>query len=792
MGAGTAFAAPKVDLGFASGMIGDKGPNAAKIPILLTNTDTETVTQTDQNGNALQVVVPLDISAIGINIQYDSSLLEFYSAEAFDKQNKKADANVTDPGDPITSKLANVRIAITGGQVLLPYSPTPVIIGYVNFNIKESASTGFTTLVNLPDQASKPDAIKVDLLKGDDGSLEITDSNPIGGPLTTNVVGGTGLSSITVNPLGFSNDPTIYNLGNKVILTAVPEDKYRFKNWTGDCSGTENPFTLIMTEGTKSCTANFELDVYKISLKTNPLSSGSTGSSLGTFTLAPVADTTTSGTNNYTVYSYSPPTLSAVSSIVGVTLGNLPTDYAFKQWSGQCGTGTNPSINVSLADKLDKTCAAILNAKVTKVASGGTITGSDWVDASSSVAQTYTITPATGYAFSSLKVNGATVTPTTTTPTITYRFASGIKVPTAIEAVFVVSRQSPIITWANPTAITYGAALDATQLNATADVAGSFVYTPAAGAILDAGSQTLKVDFTPTDATAYNTATKTVTIIVNKADPVITWSDPAAITYGATLGATQLNATASTTGSFAYTPASGTQPNAGTQPLKVDFTPTSANYNTATKTVSIIVNKATPVITWTNPGTIYTGTPLSSTQLNAIADVAGSFVYTPATGTILAAGSHNLKADFTPSGSNYNTATKSVTILVNDKQTPIITWANPTAITYGAPLTATQLNATADVAGSFVYTPATGAILDAGSQTLKVDFTPTDATAYNTATKTVTIIVNKADPIITWSDPAAITYGATLGATQLNATASTTLPVTESVGLFVMASPAGV
>ena len=59
----------------------------------------------------------------------------------------------------------------------------------------------------------------------------------------------------------------------------------------------------------------------------------------------------------------------------------------------------------------------------------------------------------------------------------------------------------PVITWASPGAITYGAALTATQLTATASVPGSFVYTPAAGTIVAGGAQTLSVVFTPADTT---------------------------------------------------------------------------------------------------------------------------------------------------------------------------------------------------------------------------------------------------------------------------------------------------
>src|SRR5206468_1642745 len=170
-----------------------------------------------------------------------------------------------------------------------------------------------------------------------------------------------------------------------------------------------------------------------------------------------------------------------------------------------------------------------------------------------------------------------------------------------------------------------------TQLTATADVAGSFVYTPAAGTKLNAGNnQALKVDFTPMDIANYNTATKTVSINVLKGNPVITWDNPADITYTTLLSGTQLNATADVAGSFRYTPAAGTKLNASTgQALKVDFTPTdTANYNTATKTVSINVLKGNPVITWDNPADITYTTLLSGIQLNATADVPGTFVYT--------------------------------------------------------------------------------------------------------------------------------------------------------------------
>jgi len=320
---------------------------------------------------------------------------------------------------------------------------------------------------------------------------------------------------------------------------------------------------------------------------------------------------------------------------------------------------------------------------------------------------------------------------------------------------------TPTITWPAPSAIVYGTKLGASQLNATASVPGTFAYSPAAGTVLGAGTQTLSVTFTPTDAVAYTTATKSVSITVTKATPLITWAAPANIVYGTALSATQLNATTTMPGGFVYTPASGTILGAGaSQTLSVTFTPTdTANYTSATKTVAITVTKKTPTIAWPAPASIVYGTALSGTQLNATTTTtAGSFVYTPASGTILgAAASQTLSVTFTPTDTaDYNSATKTVAIAVA-KATPAITWASPASITAGTALGAAQLNATASVAGSFVYSPAAGTILAAGAnQTLSTTFTPTDATDYNSATKSVTITVT-AGPSVT------------LGATTANA-----------------------
>ena len=85
-----------------------------------------------------------------------------------------------------------------------------------------------------------------------------------------------------------------------------------------------------------------------------------------------------------------------------------------------------------------------------------------------------------------------------------------------------------------------------------------------------------------------------------------------------------------------------------------------------------------------------------------------------------------LSVTFTPNNTaDYTSASASVTLQVN-QATPKITWAKPAAITYDTALSGTQLDATASVPGSFVYSPAAGTVLTAGTQTLSVTFTPSD------------------------------------------------------------------
>jgi hypothetical protein len=82
---------------------------------------------------------------------------------------------------------------------------------------------------------------------------------------------------------------------------------------------------------------------------------------------------------------------------------------------------------------------------------------------------------------------------------------------------------------------------------------------------------------------------------------------------------------------------------------------------------------------------------------------------------------------------------------------PTLTWATPAPITFGTPLSGTQLDATASVPGSFSYSPPAGTVLQPGTQTLTATFTPTDTTDFTTGTISVHITVGFSQACITTS-----------------------------------------
>ncbi len=198
-----------------------------------------------------------------------------------------------------------------------------------------------------------------------------------------------------------------------------------------------------------------------------------------------------------------------------------------------------------------------------------------------------------------LNVGGSvTFTPTVKGPaSFTYADTDADSDASTVATVTLNVKLGPTITWPDPAAIVYGTALSGTQLNAVASVPGTFSYGPAAGTILNAGyGQTLVVTFTPSDSADYADRTARVYINVLQATSIINWSNPAPIVHGTPLSGTQLDATASAPGTFAYFPGAGTVLPAGNgQAIAVVFTPfDTTDYTIGYTTASINVQPARP------------------------------------------------------------------------------------------------------------------------------------------------------------------------------------------------------
>lgn len=245
-----------------------------------------------------------------------------------------------------------------------------------------------------------------------------------------------------------------------------------------------------------------------------------------------------------------------------------------------------------------------------------------------------------------------------------------------------------------------------------------------------------------------HTGADTQTLVISKATPVIIWSNPAAINFGTALSSTQLNATSTVAGTFAYTPVIGTIPPVGTNTLSTVLTPTDAsNYNTVSATVQIVVNNNSATLSLSNLNQTYDGTPKAVTA-TVSPNIAGVTVtYNGSLTVPTNAGSYTIVV--TLNNPNY-VATPIGGTLVIAKATSNLTWNVPVPIQVQTKLSSQQLNASSNTSGTFSYNPPLLTTMNAvGTFILTAVFTPTDLVNYQVQTITVPLSVY-GSPLLDW------------------------------------------
>ena len=344
-------------------------------------------------------------------------------------------------------------------------------------------------------------------------TITFTTNAPASATYGTNFTVAAGASSGL--PVAFTSSGACSNVGATYTMTSGTGTCSVIANQAGDSNYSLAPQVTQTTTATKAGQS--------ISFTTNAPSSAPYQ---GNFT---VAATATSG--NAVVF-----TSSGACTNVGAT-------YTMTAASGSCSVIANQAgdSNYNAAPQVTEFTTAT-KAVPTVTFTGAPLTApyqsSFTVTATTNASTTAVITVSGGVC----SIAGTTVTMTKGTGICTmtaqwaadsnYVAASATQTTTAVKL-------TPTLTWATPAPITYGTLLSGIQLDATATynnvpLPGSFVYTPKAGKVLNAGNQTLSVIFTPAQPAHYATATDSVTLVVNpqSTSTQITGTTPASPTVG--------------------------------------------------------------------------------------------------------------------------------------------------------------------------------------------------------------------------------------------------------------------
>lgn len=400
---------------------------------------------------------------------------------------------------------------------------------------------------------------------------------------------GVGTGTVTSSPTGIDCGSTCtanFPASSQVSLTATADANSAFTSWTGCDTVSQAGVCGVNLVTTRTVTANF----VHLPTVTWPTASAITyGQMLSSSTLtggsASFSSTAVPG-----AFTFDAPSAAPTAGVQSEAVTFTPTD-----------TSDYATVHGTVMVTVNQAVPTITWAAPSAVAYG-TALGTAQLNATASVPGTFAYTPATGTVLGA----GTQNLKVTFTPTDAVDYTSNSK------TVQLTVHTAALAVTADSKAMAYGATVPTLTGALTGVVTGDGItatFATTATSASTVGKYAITATLNdPNSKLANYTVTNTPgTLTVGQATPAIKWSAPAAITYGTALSSTQLNASSSVKGAFAYSPAAGTVLGAGTQTLKTTFTPSDAtDYTSASSSVMLTVNQAMPGITLTstaNPST---------------------------------------------------------------------------------------------------------------------------------------------------------------------------------------------
>jgi hypothetical protein len=329
---------------------------------------------------------------------------------------------------------------------------------------------------------------------------------------------------------------------------------------------------------------------------------------------------------------------------------------------------TNNADGFATTTNLTTAQASPYSFAVAKASATVTLSGTNQTYNGSARTVTASTTPSGLAAF--ITYNGASTAPTNAGSYTVVATVNDANYQGSTTSTLTVSQASASVSFSGLSQTYDGTARTVTAATSPTNLPVTITYDGASSAPTNAGTYTVVA--TVNDANYQGSATNTLSI-AKAASTILSVPTASTITYGQTLASSSLTGGSSTpTGMFTFT-APTTTPSAGVATHGITFTPSDiTNYNTATTTVTVAVNKATPSVTLApSASPIRLGQTLASSLLSSgSASVPGTFAFS-SPGTVPPLGTSTQSVTFTPVDSaNYLSAGTSTLITVGGVENP--------------------------------------------------------------------------------------------------------------------------